>query len=226
MKKFLFSKPLENWIMLFKYKNISISLLRLNLHSMSKILRIELLLGLCTSLDPVGTRQWSPSFGSCKKNDHHICYQSFLALFVLEGIYIMAQEYIKSIPYLCTIYCKTIWVLYYVTMMVSEKIFFIILIEIYICIFKILWIICWHFELLETVLICAQYVFGCNTVIYVGNFQNTDRINFWRYILQHVSQKYFEAIFIVGRKFFFKHAVYDRNFPIHSSLNLRRILLS
>ena len=87
-------------------------------------------------------------------------------------------------------------------MMVSEKIFFIILIEIYICIFKILWIICWHFELLETVLICAQYVFGCNTVIYVGNFQNTDRINFWRYILQHVSQKYLQAIFIIGRKFF------------------------
>ena len=106
------------------------------------------------------------------------------------------------------------------------KIFFNILMKIYICIFKMLWIICWHFELLETVLICAQYVFGCNTVIYVGNFQNTDRINFWRYILQHVSQKYLQAIFIIGREFCFKHAVYYRNFPIHSSLNLRRILLS
>ena len=134
---------------------------------------------------------------------------------------------LSSIVYLRrNLYYRTRTYKFYVTMIGSEKIFFIILIKIYICIFKMLWIICWHFELLETVLICAQYVFGCNTVIYVGNFQNTDRINFWRYILQHVSQKYLQAIFIIGREFFFKHAVYYRNFPIHSSLNLRRILLS
>ena len=92
-------------------------------------------------------------------------------------------------------------------MICNEKIFSIILIKIYVFIFKMLWIICWHFELLETVLICAQYVFGCNTVIYVGNFQNTDRINFWRYTIQHVSQKYLQAIFIIGREFFFQACI-------------------
>ena len=41
VKKFLFSKPVKNWIMLFKYKNILISLSRLKLHSVSKILNFE-----------------------------------------------------------------------------------------------------------------------------------------------------------------------------------------
>ena len=41
LKKFLSSKPVENWIMLFKYEHILISLLRLNLHFVSKILIFE-----------------------------------------------------------------------------------------------------------------------------------------------------------------------------------------
>ena len=86
--------------------------------------------------------------------------------------------------------------------MVSEKIFFIILIEIYICIFKILWIICWHFELLETVLICAQYVFGCNTVIYVGNFQNTDRINFDGIFYNTFHKNIYKQSLLSGGSFF------------------------
>ena len=40
-EKVFISKPLKNWIMLFKYKNILISLLRLKLHSVSKILIFE-----------------------------------------------------------------------------------------------------------------------------------------------------------------------------------------
>ena len=78
----------------------------------------ELLLGLCTSLDPDGTRWWSPSFGSCKKNDHHIFHQSFLVLFALDWRYIIEQEKLYTqLSYYVTMICNENYFYY------SEKIY-------------------------------------------------------------------------------------------------------
>lgn len=147
--------------MLLKYKNVLLTLLRLKIHSVSKIVIFEQsscwdivhLLILTEHVD-----------------DHHLLGHArrMIIIYFINPFwyYLRQKEAILQNKKNCIHNYYAMKNIFYH----SEKI--------YICIFKMFCIICWHFELLETVLICAQYVFGCNTVIYVGNFQNTDRINF------------------------------------------------